>query len=64
MMQSELNTCYEKIHDLNEKISRAATFNERSLQSDSCVKFYTGLPSFKVLKALFDFVAPPVDFLK
>ena len=27
------------------------------------MKFFTGLPSFKVLKALFDFVAPPVDFL-
>ena len=61
-MQSELNTCYETIHDLNEKTSRAATFNEQSLQSDSCVKFYTDLPSFKVLKAVFDFVAPPVDF--
>ncbi len=45
------------------KISCAAAFSEESLQSDSYVKFYTGLPSFKILKALFDFVAPPVQFL-
>lgn len=24
------------------------------------MKFYTGLPNYKVLKAVFDFVAPPV----
>lgn len=34
------------------------TTNESSLQSSAKVKFYTGLPSFATLKAVFDFVAP------
>ncbi len=63
MIQRELNTSYGTINDLKMKISCAAAFSEESLQSDSYVKFYTGLPSFKILKALFDFVAPPVQFL-
>ena len=58
-MQRELNTCYETIRELSDKISRTAMFNEQSLQNDHCVRFYTGLPSFRVLKAVFEFVAPP-----
>ena len=61
-MEEELNNCYETIRELNEKISRTAVFSEQSLQSDDCVRFYTGLPSFKVLKAVFDFVVPPEEF--
>lgn len=34
--------------------------NEISLQPDAKVKFYTGLPSFGILKTLFDFVAPHI----
>ncbi len=63
MIQRELNTSYGTINNLKMKISCAAAFSEELLQSDSYVKFYTGLPSFQVLKALFDFVAPPVQFL-
>ena len=33
-------------------------FSEESLQDDEYVKFYTGLPNFKVLKAVFDFASP------
>ena len=62
-MQSELNTCYATIRELKGKITHMAPFSEQSLQSDQCVKFYTGLPSFKILKVVFDFVAPPVNFL-
>ena len=32
-------------------------FSEPTLQSDEKVKFYSGLPNFKVLKAVFDHVA-------
>jgi hypothetical protein len=59
-MQSELNTCYATIRELQGKITHIAPFSEQSLQSDQCVKFYTGLPPFKILKVVFDFVAPPV----
>ena len=59
-MQSELNTCYETIWELNQKISHAAVFSEQFLQNDECVKLYTGLPS--VLKAVFDFVLPPTEY--
>ena len=34
-----------------------------SLQNDNCVRFYIGLPSFRVLKAVFEFVAPPMELV-
>ena len=57
-MQSELNTCYETIRALEKKVSDSAAFSEQFLQNDDYVKFYTGLPSYKVLKTVFDFVVP------
>ena len=57
MMQRALNTCHETIRELSDTISRTAPFNEQFLQNDHCVRFYTGLPSFRVLKAVFEFVA-------
>ena len=63
MMQRELNTCYETNLELSDKISHTAPFNEQSLQNDYCVRLYTGLPSFRVLKAVFEFVAPPMEFV-
>ena len=33
-----------------------------SLYNDHCVRFYTGLHSFRVLKAVFEFVAPSMKF--
>lgn len=62
-MQSELHTSNETILELKEKIIHLAPFSEESLQSSDRVKFYTGLPSFKLLKIVFKFVAPSVDFL-
>ncbi len=32
-------------------------FSESTLQSDDRVKFYSGLPNFKILKTVFDHVA-------
>ena len=61
-MQSELNTCYDTTRELNQKISCSAVFSQQFLQNDECVKFYTGLPSFKILKAVFYFVSPPTEY--
>ena len=65
MMQRELNTYYETIRKLSDKISRTAPFNEQSLRNDHCerFRFYTGLPSSRVLKAVFEFVAPIMKFV-
>lgn len=60
-MQSELNTSYETIRKLRGTITHNAPFSEESLHNDERVKFYTGLPTFKLLKSLFDFVEPPPD---
>ena len=35
-------------------------FTEEALMESDNVKFYTGLPSFSVLKTVFKFVAPPI----
>ena len=59
MMQRELNTCYET----SDKISHTAPLNEQSLQNDHCVRFYTGLHSFRVLKAVIEFMALPIEFV-
>ncbi len=63
MMESELNSCYETIRELNDKISHTVPFSKQSLQYDQYVKFYTGLPSFRVLKAVFELLAPPTEFI-
>ncbi len=60
-MQSELNSCYVTIRELRYKIFHTVPFSEQSLQNDQSVKFYTGLPSFRVLRAVFEFVAPPTE---
>ena len=62
-MQRELNTCYETIRELGDKISHTAPFNEQSIHNDHCVRFYTGLLSFRVLKAVYEFWAPPMVFV-
>ncbi len=54
-MQTELNNCYESIS----KLKCNSPFSPESLQSSNYVQFYTGLPNFKVLKAVFDYVVPP-----
>ena len=43
---------------LSAKLARATPLSEESLHDDEYVRFYTGLPNFKVLKSVFDFVAP------
>ncbi len=54
-MQTKLNNCYESIS----KLKCNSPFSPESLQSSDYVQFYTGLPNFKVLKAVFDYVVPP-----
>ncbi len=59
-MQIELNSCFETIRELKKTISSSVPFSQKSLQKYEYVKFYTGLPNFKLLKSLFfDFVSPP-----
>lgn len=61
-LRSELNTAYERIRFLENKIERLQPFSETSLQSkpDEFISHYTGLPNYQVLKVIFDFVAPTV----
>lgn len=51
--------CYETIRQLNINIDHAAVFSEQSLQNDEYVRFYT---SYTVLKTLYDFVVPPIEY--
>ncbi len=51
----ERNKCV--IEDLHTLVSvHKATFSEEYLANDDIVRFYTGLPNLKVLKAVFDLV--------
>ena len=59
-MQSELNSCFETILELRKSISSHSSFSEESLQNTGYIRFYTGLPNFKALKVLFDYVVPPI----
>ncbi len=54
-MQTKLNNCYESIS----KLKCNSPFSPESLQSSDYVQFCTGLPNFKVLNAVFDYVVPP-----
>ena len=58
LTQQELNSAYEKIRLLEAQIAKIEPFTEATLQNDKCVQFYTGLPKFKLLKTIFDFVSP------
>lgn len=62
-MHNEINTGLETIKKLKDKVSNSSIFSEQFLKNDDAVKFYTGLPSFEVLKTIFDFVAPPIKIL-
>ena len=57
-MQNELNTAYATIRTLKIEIDHLKPFTESSLQSQSndFIQHYTGLPNFKVVKTVFDFV--------
>ena len=56
---SELNVSYYKMRGISYLPSvQNLTMNETSFNSDAKVKFYTGLPSFATLKAIYGFVAP------
>ena len=56
-MQEQLDQCHQVINDLTMRFSpTVATFTEKSLDNNEIVKFYTGLPNLKVLKAVFDLV--------
>ena len=50
--REELDRCHQVIEDLTARLTqRVATFSEASLENDETVKFYTGLPNLKALKA-------------
>ena len=57
-VQNELNSAYATIRTLKIEIDRLKPFTESSLQSKSneFIQHYTGLPNFKVVKTIFDFV--------
>ena len=57
-LQNELNSAYATIRTLKIEIDRLKPFTESSLQSKSneFIQHYTGLPNFKVLKTIFDFL--------
>ena len=55
-MQKEINSCHHIIRELKETVTCNVPFSQ--LQNDEHVKFYTGLPTAKVVQCLFDFVAP------
>ena len=57
-LQEHWSNCYNTIKDLTVKL--ADTFSEDSFQNDDHVKFYTGLPNMKVLKAVFNHVVKSV----
>ena len=57
-LRDELNQSSVKVCSLSAKLARATPLSEESLHDDEYVRFYTGLPNFKVLKSVFDFVAP------
>ena len=64
-LREELSKCYAKINELTMKVQQLSLppFSEETLNSDEKVLFYTGLPNFKVLKAIYDHVVStlPVD---
>ena len=59
-LRQELNQAYSAIRTLEEKIKSCMPFTEAAMQtsSDSFVQHYTGLPNFKVLKAVFNLACP------
>jgi len=61
-MQDELDRSREIIDDLTLRLTQqVAPYTEESLTSDQIVKFYTGLPNKKVLKAVFNLVETSVQ---
>ena len=63
-LRTELNNAYETIHTLRTKVSKITPFTELTLQDQQkkFIKHYTGLPSFEVLKAVYDFVSSSSKF--
>ena len=59
-LRSELNSAYETCRALQSKIECLQPFTEMSLlnQSNQFILHYTGLPNFKILKTIYDFVVP------
>ena len=57
-MQQKLNDRQRIIDDLTMRLTQRVTpFSEESMHSDEIVKFYTGMPNIKVLKAVFGLVS-------
>ncbi len=61
MIDDSAKAYKEQIQDMKSEMSENHQFDEKIFESnDELVKFYTGLPSYKVLKIIFDFCAPQV----
>ena len=52
LTQQELSSAYEKSSLLEARMAKFESFTEASFQNDKHVHFYTGLPSFKLLKTV------------
>ncbi len=61
MIDDSAKAYKEQIQDMKSEMSANHQFDEKIFESnDEFVKFYTGLPSYKVLKIIFDFCASQV----
>ena len=59
--QEELDRCHQVIGELNGLLSQQkSAFSEESLTNSDVVKFYSGMPNLKVLRAVFDLVKKAV----
>ena len=59
-LRMELNSAYETIRTLEDTVSRITPFTESYMENagDKFVQHYTGLPNFRMLKGVIEFVAP------
>ena len=60
LLRTELNNAYHTIGTLKDEIVHTTPFTESFMQKagDNYIQHYTGLPNFKLLKTLLDFVTP------
>ena len=65
-LHMELNSAYATIHTLEDTVRRITPFTELYMEKagDKFVQHYTGLPNFRVLKSVYDFVTPKVQNTK
>ena len=61
-LHSELNNAYETIHRLQDKINRLQPFTQVSMKDkpDDFILHYTGIPNYRILNVIFDFVSSKI----